>query len=278
MTPRLSRAALAVASLAFAIAAIRAQGPVTEADIHHRTKPADQAELAAITQRGRDLASFDQAAWHATDAVLAINPTQTPGNLYIGQKTTDGWVVAFGRMNATNDAFLLAYEAHPTGDPLHPRIIVNTPPLEDRSAWLFEAKAVSLCRSRISVSIPYNITVLPAPQDGWYVYTYPAQTDMKIFPTGADTRFTVSHDGTTITQTRHLHASLLSTEVNKNTVETYHTAFLDDAPEDTDVANVLMMGGIPMLITAKTFTYRIGADGTASYISPTKVFLKNAKP
>jgi hypothetical protein len=277
MTQRLSRAALAVASLAFATAAIRAQGPVTDADVHHRKTPTDAAELAAITERGRALAAYDQVAWHATDAVLAINPARTPGSMYIGRQTPEGWVVAFGKMNATNDAFLVAYEAHPTGDVLHPRIVVNTPPLEDRSLWLFEAKAVNLCRSRTTVSIPYNITVLAAPLDGWYVYSYPAQTDLKVFPTGADTRFTVSHDGSTITDTRHLHASLLQMDVDKTTQMTYHTAFLDDAPEDTDVANVLMMGGIPMLITAKTFTYRIAADGTATYIAKTKDFLKDVK-
>jgi hypothetical protein len=33
-------------------------------------------ELAQITERGRALYAYDQAAWHATDAVVATHPTK----------------------------------------------------------------------------------------------------------------------------------------------------------------------------------------------------------
>ena len=44
-----------------------------------------------------------------------------------------------------------------------------------------------------------------------------------------------------------------------------------------DVADVLMMGGIPMIICGHNFTYQIAADGTPSYVSTTTEFLKDIK-
>jgi len=77
-----------------------------------------------------------------------------------------------------------------------------------------------------------------------------------------------------------MHASLLETKLPKDgtkTEMTYHTAFLDDAPEDMDVANVLIMGGIPMLITCTNFTYQLQADGKITPLGKTKDFLKGVK-
>jgi hypothetical protein len=42
---------------------------VALADPPARKEPPTQKELAAITERGRDLAGYDAAAWHATDAI-----------------------------------------------------------------------------------------------------------------------------------------------------------------------------------------------------------------
>ena len=85
-----------------------------EPEIHHRDKPADAAELAAITSRGQALAAYDQVAWHATDAVLAIPGAKDNIKMYIGRQTGKGWVVAFGKLNEAKDVFLLAYEVEPT--------------------------------------------------------------------------------------------------------------------------------------------------------------------
>src|SRR5215470_18399509 len=53
-------------------------------------------ELDAITERGRALAAYDQAAWHSTDAVLALKPRGGAVTHYIPRRTPTGWVVAFG--------------------------------------------------------------------------------------------------------------------------------------------------------------------------------------
>ena len=38
--------------------------------------PLSDSELAAITARGRFLAEYDIASWHATDDVLALKPAE----------------------------------------------------------------------------------------------------------------------------------------------------------------------------------------------------------
>ena len=76
-----------------------------------RTIPATEAELAQITERGRNLAAYDVAAWHGSDAVMALQPAEESVVRYIAKRTGDGWTVAFGRLNEKRDKFLINYEA-----------------------------------------------------------------------------------------------------------------------------------------------------------------------
>ena len=66
-----------------------------------------EAALAAISERGILLAGYDTAAWRATDAVMTLHPPEGTVSRYIAQKTAKGWVVAFGRLNAAKDKFLV---------------------------------------------------------------------------------------------------------------------------------------------------------------------------
>ncbi|HLJ54745.1 MAG TPA: hypothetical protein VKT77_06860, partial [Chthonomonadaceae bacterium] len=87
-----------------------------------------------------------------------------------------------------------------------------------------------------------NVAVLPGPNGQVYVYVYPAQTDAKRWPLGGDTRFLVSADGAKIVATRRLHKSILEFDPSQGGATPaagYHTAILDDLPEDTDVLYVL---------------------------------------
>ena len=68
-----------------------------------RTTPGSEAELAQITERGRNLAAYDVAAWHGTDAVLALKPEEGSVVRYIAKRTGDRWTVAFGRLNEARD-------------------------------------------------------------------------------------------------------------------------------------------------------------------------------
>jgi hypothetical protein len=74
-------------------------------------KSLSDSELAAITARGRMLAEYDVASRHATDAVVALKPAHGIVARYIARKIDGRWVVVFGKLNETKDAFLIAYEA-----------------------------------------------------------------------------------------------------------------------------------------------------------------------
>ena len=244
-----------------------------------RTAPADKAELAAITARGRALAAYDAAAWYGSDAVKALNPPEENMGIYLGNRSDQGWVMGFGRLNDAKDAFLLAFEAVPTQDVTHPSVIAHHPMIEDREVWFHEALAFDKFRSELTGhGRPYNLAVTPAPNGNWFVYSYPAQTDLAVFPYGGDTRFTVSADGVSPLATHKMHMSILENKKPKGVaVEmTYRTSFLDDAPEDSDVSSVLMMGHIPMLVVGKNFVYRVEEDGTANYVTTTKALLEDA--
>jgi hypothetical protein len=82
-------------------------------------KKPSKEELDAVTARGVLLVEYDQAAWHATDAVLATHPPEGTVKRYIAKKTATGWVVDFGRLAEARDKFLVAYEAVQTDAPDH---------------------------------------------------------------------------------------------------------------------------------------------------------------
>src|SRR5580700_408120 len=142
--------------------------------------------------------------------------------------------MGFGRFNESKDAFLLAFEAVPTQDVKHPSVTVHEPMMEDREAWFHEALALDQFLPELADhGRSYNLAVLPAPDGNWFVYSYPAQTNLAVFPYGGDTRFTVSSDGVSLLATHKMHMSILENTPPKGvTVEmTYRTAVLDDAPE-----------------------------------------------
>ena len=97
------------------------------------------AELAAVTARGRMLAEYDTAAWHATDAVMAAHPKAAPSGRYIAHLTDAGWVVDFGRLNAA-DRFLMDYEATQEGQNF---VVKSFNPAHEDTGWnLAAAKAI----------------------------------------------------------------------------------------------------------------------------------------
>ncbi len=67
-------------------------------------------QWAAITFRGRLLAEYDMAAWHATDAVEALKPDKSAAPVYIARKIDAAWEVAFGRLDEKRDRFLVVYQ------------------------------------------------------------------------------------------------------------------------------------------------------------------------
>jgi hypothetical protein len=121
---------------------------------------ATETELSAITERGRALAEYDQAAWHATDAVQMANPKTAEGQHYIAKRENGKWIVAFGVLNADRSKFLVGYEAEQLAKPKEFSVQKNDPAREDEGFYLFAARAMQLASTEFAKeNRPYNAAV-----------------------------------------------------------------------------------------------------------------------
>src|ERR1044072_4721935 len=232
-----------------------------------RTSPPSEAELAEITERGRQLAAYDVAAWYASDAVVAMKPTEGSVQRYIARKEGGIWIVAFGRLNEKRDTFLIAYEATQGANSKEFKVRIFETPKEDTGFTLSAASAIDTSLADFKgAARPYNVAVLPADSKQIYVYVVPAQTTEGVFPLGGDARYLVSPDGLKIIEKRQLHVAIIEFSAPTGSQVrslSFHTAILDDIPEDTDVFHVLTRHpSVPELITAKQYVYQIETDGT----------------
>jgi hypothetical protein len=244
-----------------------------------RSSPPSKSELAEITERGRQLAAYDVAAWYATDAVMAMNPAEGSVARYLAKKTDNGWVVVFGRFNEKRDKFLVVYEASQGASPREFNVKKYETPKEDTGFYLSAAKAIETALADFrGEARPYNIAVLPAKSAQMYVYVVPAQIKQGVYPLGADARYLVSQDGSKILEKRQLHKSIIEFTASpgaQNIEGGFHTAVLDDIPEDTDVFHVLARKpSVPEWIATQQYVYRIEADGTINYVMTREAFLK----
>lgn len=245
-----------------------------------KNSPPSNAELAEITERGKQLAEYDVAAWHATDAVLAMKPAEGSITRYVARKTDGGWIVVFGRFNDKRDKFLIAYEASQGASPTEFKVKKYDPPKETSDFYFFGAKAIEIVLADFKrENRPYNVAALPAKSGQLYVYILPAQTQEGVYPLGGDARYLISADGTRIIEKRQMHISIIEFAPSDQKVEAgFHTAVLDDIPEDTDVFHVLSRKpSIPEWIGTKKYIYRIEPDGTIRYLMTREAFNKIGK-
>jgi hypothetical protein len=224
------------------------------------------AELAAISERGRALAAYDQAAWHATDAVQMANPKTAQGQHYLARVEGGRWTVVFGELNAEKSAFLIDYEAVAMpGKPGQFEVQRDDPPREDGGFYLFAARALQNALADFGrTARPYNAAVLPAAEGRLHVYLYPAQAKANVYPLGGDVRYLVTPDGENILEKRQLHKSIVETGPmkGKKFVAGLHTDTLSDVPEDTDVLHVLQQNPpVPEIVGTAHYVYEIGVDG-----------------
>jgi hypothetical protein len=242
------------------------------AGVKAQTTPSDR-ELAEISQRGRGLAEYDQAAWHATDALQTANPRTVEGQHYIARKENERWTVVFGVLNADKSKFLVDYEAEQLEKPKEFKVAKDEPAKEETAFYLFAARALEVALADFGrANRLYNSAVLPVTgreakdQPGLlYVYFYPAQTKAGIYPLGGDLRYVVSADGLKILNKRQMHKTVLDVAPvkGKKMVAGYHTHVLSDLPEDTDVLHVLQQDPpLPEMISTAHFRYEIAADGS----------------
>jgi hypothetical protein len=247
-----------------------------------REKPADVNELKEITERGKNLAEYDVAAWHSTDAVLALSPKEHAFNGFIAKKNGPVWTVVYGKLNDKKDKYLIVYEAVQQSSPVEFKVQFFDRPKEDSGFFLRAANAIETAKAAFvpAEKRPYNVAVLSGKEGQFLIYFVPAQTRTGIFPLGGDCRFTISQDGSKILQSRQLHKSIIEFQAPKGEtpVSGYHTAILDDIPEDTDVFHVLAREPkVPELIVTQKFVYNVGVDGTIRYLMTTEAFKKIGK-
>jgi hypothetical protein len=204
------------------------------------------ADLAAITARGRSLAEYDVAAWHATDVVQDLKPEQGSTRYYVAKKGESGWVVAFGRLNETHDKFLTLYEATQGTRPEFFTAKKYDPPLESSGFYLFAAKAFEAALKDLGpVNQPYNAYAIPSVTGQLYVYLLPSSDKDGVYLLGGDARYTFSADGGTLLEKRQMHKTILKFDFNdkssgiKKIEAGYHIHVLSDIPEDSDVFYVL---------------------------------------
>jgi hypothetical protein len=244
-----------------------------------QARPPTESELAEITARGRALAAYDFASWHGTDAVMALKPVEGSVRRYIARLTPKGWVVAFGRLTAARDTFLVAYEAVRTaqsGEYEGFTGVAHAKPIADTDYYVHAARALDTATADFGpVQRPYNVAALPTPYGNWYVYLFPAPTITGVWPLGADTRYTLSADGRTILEKRRLHnsviefgASRMRSPASGAALEAgSHTAVLAEIPEDTDVYHVISRTPrVPEYVMTDHFVYKIDIDGKINYL------------
>ena len=257
---------------------------ITLFDPPERKEPPTKEELAAITDRGRDLAGYDAAAWHASDAVQAKQPKEGSVVRYIARKIDKKWVVAFGRLDEKGEKFLIAYEATQGDKPDVFDVKEMTPPKEDTGFFLSAAKAIDTSLKDFVEHFegeqrPYNVAVLPAEKGQIWVYLVPAPTKPNVWPLGGDVRYLISADGTKIVSKRQLHKSVIEVEPpkdkNNQQVGGIHTHVLDDTPEDTDVFHVLTRKpAVPEMVITKQFVFQVDPDGSVKYVGKSEDVLK----
>jgi hypothetical protein len=247
-----------------------------------REKPASKTELDEITQRGKELAAYDVAAWRGSDAVVALSPEKGSVTCYVAKKTDKGWVVAFGHFNEAGDKFLITYQADQGSLPKEFKGSKIEPPREDSGFFFHAAKAIGTAKADFKgEQRAYNTAALPATSDQFYVYVLPAQTDNDVFPLGGDTRYLISADGSKIVEKHRMHISIIEFRKPSDVTvvkEGYHTAVLDEVPEDSDVFHVLSRTpSVPEWVVSKNFVYLIRIDGTINYVTTREMFTKIGK-
>jgi len=223
-----------------------------------------QEELAAITERGKMLYEYDQAAWHATDAVQMANPKTVEGQRYIAKKENGKWRVVFGKLNEDRSRFGITYEAEQQASPREFAVQKEPEEREDAGFFLYAARAIELAMKDFGrTGRPYNIAALPGPADQMYVYLYPAQTKARVYPLGGDVRYLVSADGMKILEKRQA--------AGKKIAAGYHSHVLSDLPEDTDVFHVLTQDPpVPEMVMTAHFMFEVMTDGTIRIEKETK--------
>ena len=244
-------------------------------------RPTD-SQLSDITARGRALAEYDFAAWHGSDAIAPLNPPAGSFTKYIARQTPKGWMVAFGKLTASRDTFLIAYEAIRTADSGEFegfKGVAHSRPIVDTDYYVRASRALDTAVAEFGAvphpRRPYNAAVMPTPGGDWWVYLFPAPTVAGVWPLGADARLLISADGRKVLERRRMHNDVieftgrsLRKPPGATLASGVHTAVVAEIPEDTDVYHVLTRTPrVPEYVMTDHFIYRIDTDGKINFLA-----------
>jgi hypothetical protein len=239
-----------------------------------KPSPPTAEELGAITARGKRLTEYDRAAHKAIAAVKAIHPLPGKGSLYLGEEAPSGWVFWFGNWDGPGKNFLTAYEARQEGSSL--QFIVKEVPPEDKPPANLSAGAramqAAMHQFKPTQTRPYSIAVIPIEAGGFYVYIYPSQINLRVYPLGGDSRFKINKDGAVV-EDRQMHRGIIEIDPERSIppgsklVGGNHSHILSDLPEDTDVFHVLRQDPpLPEYIATKNFIYDVEPNGSIKIV------------
>jgi hypothetical protein len=224
--------------------------------------------LAGVTERGRFLAEYDLAAWHATDALMALHPDPRETKLMVGVRMKDGrWIVMFGWLSTTADTFYVPYEAREAGRPDTFTVITHAPVIATRGIERLLAVAIQTgIRAFGPQKRPTNVYVLPRGDGLFWVYLLPAQTQWNVYPHGDDVRYTITADGRTVLETHPMHRALLISVTPDSAVAGVHSVIVDDVPQESCVLLVLTRASHkPEIVATAHYDYDIHPDGSISW-------------
>lgn len=162
-----------------------------------------QFDIPTLEKLGRDIFEQDQAAWHATDALMALHP---PAELraesirgWIVLSTPDGPLVRYTRLGA--NGMEAAYDIRIVGGQWDVSIPEDRG-LTDEQKVIVAARDLAVSTVRERCGDNYNFVILRDPQsDGWLVWILASTTNPNLIMVGGHRRLTISADGTKILRT-----------------------------------------------------------------------------
>jgi hypothetical protein len=271
MSSRCTRRALAALLLALA-------GSRTLLAQASRALPPHPSELEQISARGRALAAYERAAWHAYAQLLATKPDPRFTQRYVAYRADSGWAVAFGRLAASRDTFFVSHIAIPAlvaGKRVETSFFIQrlaTPGI-DTGYLARAARAMDTATALYwPTTRPYDAAALPVADGSWWVYILPAPNREGAWPLGDDMRFRVAADGRSVLETRRMHLGTLEFDRSKRPAESrmvagMHRTIVSDLPEDTDVFHVLTRSPrVFEYVFTPRFLYQINEDGSIRFV------------
>lgn len=161
-----------------------------------------QFDIQTLEKLGHDMYLQDQAAWHASDALMALHPQAelVKENVrgWIVEERPDGELVRF--IQTSDSGPLAAYDiSFASGKPVVSVPQDRTLTGDEKGQYAAGLQAIKSVSQRCGDN--YNTVVLKDPKgDGWLAWALAATTNPNLVMAGGHHRLTVSADGTKVSQ------------------------------------------------------------------------------